>query len=613
MTSALGTNGETNGTLSGTASGSFRYLEANIGMNVLAANLNSIVSGTNEATVVPGVNPHVLSKSVRANVNAQGAPLTTATATGQKVRTILMEDQEPDNTTFDFGISELTFTLTGLNVGTKASMDLGLYRDTTGDGVEDGEPGWTAHVEFELVEDPVLGGIVGRIDASGAWDECDFLVSTLNLGLPGIPWFITATLRPEAKLQHAAVTYTNVPYLLISQYSAEAHGDEEPASSTIRYDVSYAPEVPFIPAEADMTAYRPMHGAAYEPFNKTAVNDTPDANGNEDEESPTLGPGIRINPQGNVDDPLGEDDLIEVTIKKDAGTDDLILERSSSNLKVYNDPLGTSEIPFYGSHTAPLGLVAPGIKTVFVEWAGSGHGTADLTVQACHDGAALDTLKFHTFHSIVVGLGGLFEEGIYNDDGSIDAGTGKAAFDLYKEGYDTFWYTHGNYESARDEIITGLTDRGVQNVVMWGYSLGGNRLRDVAQSIVSAGYGSSIKYTAYVDAIDFVLLAPWAERQKPPGSPKHDSFYQRIDPEIRGNSTVEDLEGLQQTTYDSQEEFEDAWDAEELTPVSNVDLSTEVAAENPAGWLADNHRWIDGYVYRQKLYLNRTTEIVPTR
>ena len=124
--------------------------------------------------------------------------------------------------------------------------------------------------------------------------------------------------------------------------------------------------------------------------------------------------------------------------------------------------------------------------------------------------------------------------------------------------------------------------------------------------IDDAGFGDRIRYTAYVDGID-VFGVTVAERQKPPGSPIHDSFYQRVDPALRGNSTTEQLEGLEQTTYDSLADFEAARDGGTLTPVSNVNLSDEI------GGLFGQHMAIDGYVFGQRLYVNRSIEIVNQR
>ena len=69
-----------------------------------------------------------------------------------------MEIQQPDNETFDFGISELTFTLTSLSAPTFTSIELELWQDTDGDGEEDISTDWNANATFQLqridAEDP---------------------------------------------------------------------------------------------------------------------------------------------------------------------------------------------------------------------------------------------------------------------------------------------------------------------------------------------------------------------------------------------------------------------------------------------------------------------------
>lgn len=247
--------------------------------------------------------------------------------------------------------------------------------------------------------------------------------------------------------------------------------------------------------------------------------------------------------------------------------------------------------------------------TVYVEWVegGGNPATSDLTVKAACNNEPLDTLKFHPFQSIIVGLGGFTET-------SASAGTFSAAQDLYREGYDAYWFTHGDYERALSETKTGLTYRGVQNVAMWGYSFGGNRIYDVSKGIKEAGFSSAIRYTAYIDAIDIDPLEqpipPFtiAERAKPPGSPIHDSYYQREYLQLRGNSTNNELQGLAATYYDSEA---DLLAGGYVTPVTSVDLSDTV--EPNSDDFAGSHSAIDRYTYVRGFYKDRTLSIVPNR
>ncbi len=91
---------------------------------------------------------------------------------------------------------------------------------------------------------------------------------------------------------------------------------------------------------ANLTAYRPQHRGGYAPFARSAVSDA-------DEESATLGPGIRINNPGDVY-PFGEDDLIEVALLVGSPGAQLALRRTDSALAVWTTrhKVAGSEIVF---------------------------------------------------------------------------------------------------------------------------------------------------------------------------------------------------------------------------------------------------------------------------
>ena len=83
-----------------------------------------------------------------------------------------------------------------------------------------------------------------------------------------------------------------------------------------------------------MTAYRPMHGNGYAPFQKTAVSP-------QYKEDAKKGPGIRIN--NNDTDPNGEDDLIEVKIVR-RGSPALALHRSAGTIKIWKETQKTNRV-----------------------------------------------------------------------------------------------------------------------------------------------------------------------------------------------------------------------------------------------------------------------------
>jgi hypothetical protein len=127
---------------------------------------------------------------------------------------------------------------------------------------------------------------------------------------------------------------------------------------------------------ADLTAHRPRHGPGYAPFVRTPVSDA-------DEDSSTLGPGIRLNHPGDAD-PVAEDDLIEITLMISPADTDFVLRRENANLMVWTTPdkQGGSEIAFINDVTDALPFGA-GLTTltVWVEWAAASHGSADLHVE----------------------------------------------------------------------------------------------------------------------------------------------------------------------------------------------------------------------------------------
>ena len=102
--------------------------------------------------------------------------------------------------------------------------------------------------------------------------------------------------------------------------------------------------------KGDLTAYRPQQsGGSYAPFSKTAVSDA-------DEMKSDLGPGIRIDNPGD-NDPNGEDDCIELKITDPTQNAKVVLERSSSDLKVWQSSDETGAITFTNNKSSPLGPV----------------------------------------------------------------------------------------------------------------------------------------------------------------------------------------------------------------------------------------------------------------
>jgi hypothetical protein len=280
-------------------------------------------------------------------------------------------------------------------------------------------------------------------------------------------------------------------------------------------------------AFGNLTAYRPQHGAGYFPFTKTAV---PDAN----EESLTLGPGIRINAPGDID-PAGEDDLIELLVETSQTAIPLALTRNSAALRVWttrNKSPGT-EIIFTNNKTSALPLGGNPSMTLWIEWSLAQHGDAMLSLEPLAASYAFDTLRFHTFHSIVMALGG--ESQVPSVPVDPNHGTFVVGIDLYQQGYDVHMHdeddvTADGSGSVYDEVVNAISHRMVDKVSIFGYSHGGGSTYDLSERLDNnrAGIGVfDIVVTSYVDSVqndsDFDVDQ---ELRRPPSTGYHANHYQ---------------------------------------------------------------------------------------
>jgi len=277
-----------------------------------------------------------------------------------------------------------------------------------------------------------------------------------------------------------------------------------------------------------LTAYRPMNRGAYFPFTRTPVADG-------DEESATLGPGIRINGNGDTD-PAGEDDLIEVVVRATPANTGFVLRRSSPDLAVWTSPAATpgTELAFSGDTSAVLPFGAGATQlSLGVEWAGTGHGTAGLELLSVGSSATADRLVFHTFQSITLALGG--EDQVPMEPVDPNHGTFVVAIALYELGYDVQMFDEDNVGpdglgSVYDEIVTAVRDRGVDEVAIYGYSHGGGSTYDLSErlDIDRAGIGTfNIAFTSYVDGVGNNSDTDTSmELRFPPTSAFHANHYQ---------------------------------------------------------------------------------------
>lgn len=281
-------------------------------------------------------------------------------------------------------------------------------------------------------------------------------------------------------------------------------------------------------AIGSLTVYRPRNGNGYFPFDRLAVNDA-------DKTDPVLGPGIRLNAPGNVD-PAGEDDLIELEVNVSPAGSPVVLRRGNAAMHAWLTPdkqAGT-ELPFDASDmTGPLPIdTGQSMLTVFVEWASTSHGIADLQLERV-DGSILDVVTFHTFHDIVMALGG---EG-QTPTVPVDPGQGTFVLGraLYALGYDVHLYDEDNVGSdgsgsVFDEVVDAVSHRGVDRVAIYGYSHGGGSTYDLADRLDAqrAGIGNfEIEFTSYVDAVgNNSDIDVSQETRRPPSSGLHANHYQ---------------------------------------------------------------------------------------
>lgn len=277
---------------------------------------------------------------------------------------------------------------------------------------------------------------------------------------------------------------------------------------------------------AGLTAYRPRHGSGYFPFTRTPVAEV-------DEESLTLGPGIRINAPGD-DDLAGEDDLIEVVVQSTSPGLDLALRRTDEAIRVWTTPtkLPGTEIAFVGDRTAAL-PVTVGALTVWVEWATARHGDAALHLEPLAANYSLDTLVFHTFRSIVMALGG--EGQVPTVPVDPNSGTFVVGIALYVRGFDVHMHdedevTANGSGPCFDKVVDAVSNRMVNEVAIFGYSHGGGSTYDLAEKldIERAGIGVfDITVSSYVDAVgnnsDFDISQ---ELRRPPSTGWHANHYQ---------------------------------------------------------------------------------------
>jgi hypothetical protein len=281
----------------------------------------------------------------------------------------------------------------------------------------------------------------------------------------------------------------------------------------------------------------PQAGPLYDfPFPKKAVPEAQEFHN-------AFGPGIRINndPDPVVNGISTEDDLVEVRIER-VGSSAVALARSGA-LNLYYDYAGTMPIPLTDAfHTVALTLNSDNYLSVFVEWAGGrGHGTDTLSLVDATTLATIDSVRFHSFRSVIVMFGGRGHNASDKDgDGNIGDHVGgilvgnnrEGDFDFAQALRDSGWNvlayaspeiaTATVIQPAYDEIVNEITYQSVGNpfdysggVAVMGYSWGGGVAHDLIDKLWD-DFDYNVLYGVFWDAVQHPLKAP-AETDFPEG------------------------------------------------------------------------------------------------
>jgi hypothetical protein len=264
------------------------------------------------------------------------------------------------------------------------------------------------------------------------------------------------------------------------------------------------------------------------------------------ESDPKLGPGIRINgdddnANGNPDysdagpTAVADNDLVRVDV---AGSGTSLNVSWTGPLAVYTSATKTAQLAF--------GAAVSAGQQLWVEYASQTHtiGTsAELTLTAIEDAtAAVDSVVFHSFQSLVVAIGGNSQNPANFGDSRLGIFT--VGGTLYQRGYDVQLFSHDKVNSlgqgaALNEVACGVLNRNVNYVAILGYSWGAGATYELAAGLKADARLTGqyeLKYTAYVDGIRHYTLS--AERRLPALTRYHDNIYQRRDWLLRGDSVT---------------------------------------------------------------------------
>ena len=213
--------------------------------------------------------------------------------------------------------------------------------------------------------------------------------------------------------------------------------------------------------------------------------------------------------------------------------------------------------PGGGSQSESLNIGSDGELTVYVEWVSASHGTANLSLVDKNVGFVFDTLTFHTFNSVAIGLSGEQFSESSGSGNALDSGIFDVMVQMYESGYDAYYFNEddvysgpyvsnsytgqGPVKRVIDNAVGGPTNlnlppgqlapyagRFVTEVGLIGHSHGGGSVYDLTWRLNLWGYQYNpftISFTGYVDAI--VQRGINAETRLPVGTAFHANYYQR--------------------------------------------------------------------------------------
>ena len=406
--------------------------------------------------------------------------------------------------------------------GSVDAADYVLWRKNVGKTLADVPPDAPTGVEARAV-----GATSIEVTWQASANTTSYAVQRRQSGSGGEFTTIAPSVATTTYTDNTATANTSYEYRVVAQNS---HGSS-PASQSAEATAN----------QSNLTAFRPQ--SVQDPDNPVnrAIYDRPTDGGfpggfpkrpvlEPDEFSSTLGPGIRINT--DFDPVVGgistENDLIDVKIDRLPGQGDLILQRSGA-LQLYYDYDKDTPVPLADDfNTEPLQFTN-NTATVFVEWAILDHGTEILSLLNGTTFAVLDSVRFHTFRSIVAVFGGRGQDPRdTNNDGSIGdpvgglpLGNREGIFEIAQTLYDTGWDVMAFEVPAADppipiddvigvaytEIVNAITYRLVGDpfnfgggVAIMGYSWGGGATRALIEKLWFE-FDYSTVYGVYLDAV----------------------------------------------------------------------------------------------------------------